>query len=112
MEQASTLRANRRFKNTMASLSNDTGASCDIKVSLSPDTGTLQQALIGHDNTRTEASLSNDTGATTRSLFWKATSPNLTNHIRLESLLPHLSKCCKALCVILSVLRALTELCK
>ena len=49
----------------MASLSNDTGASCVIKVSLSPDTGTLQQALIGHDNTRTKASLSNDTGATT-----------------------------------------------
>ena len=49
----------------MASLSNDTGATCVIKVSLSPDTGTLQQALIGHDNTRTKASLSNDTGATT-----------------------------------------------
>ena len=65
----------------MASLSNDTGATCVIKVSLSPDTGTLQQALIGHDNTRTKASLSNDTGATTRSLFWKATSSNLTNHM-------------------------------
>ena len=32
----------------MASLSNDTGASCVIQVSLSQDTGTCQQALIGY----------------------------------------------------------------